>query len=127
LPEFKKSFIVKRRYKITERQGQAVLGHYILKADDVVSAKKFPDGVVNSSWPIEFWSKDRGPEYSYISGDYYQIPERALCSIRYENLFCSGRCISADSRALASCRVMGTAIATGEQAGALAAKYLNKK
>lgn len=51
----------------------------------------------------------------------YDIPYGALVPKAVDGLLFCGRCLSADHEALASCRVMGNAMATGVGAGAAAA------
>lgn len=54
-------------------------------------------------------------------GDWYDIPYRCLTSKGMDNLFVSGRCISATHEAMAGARVMGTCMAIGQAAGTAAA------
>jgi hypothetical protein len=98
-----------------EREGVRLDGEYVLSQKDILSARHFQDGVVNCAWPIEFWDNSIGVTYKYLQqGDCYQIPERCLKAKNVKNLYAIGRCISAESRALASARVIGTTMATGD-------------
>jgi hypothetical protein len=54
-------------------------------------------------------------------GSAYEIPLRCLISENTLNLFAAGRTADGDQEAGASLRVMGTAFATGQAAGAAAA------
>lgn len=56
----------------------------------------------------------------------YDIPYGALVPKKIDGLLFCGRCISATHEALASCRVMGNAMATGIGAGAAAAEAVKK-
>jgi hypothetical protein len=108
---------------VLHREGMRLLGEYVLSEEDVCSGRKFADCAAHGGWPIEYWDSERGVQYEYIQGDgSYDIPVRCLRSVNIRNLWTAGRLISADSRALASARVMGTSIATGEAAGRAAAK-----
>ncbi|MBO7653700.1 MAG: FAD-dependent oxidoreductase, partial [Kiritimatiellae bacterium] len=65
-------------------------------------------------------------QQTYVTGEAervkpYDIPYGALIPKEVDGLLLSGRCISASHEALASCRVMRTAMATGVGAGAAAA------
>ena len=123
IPAFKDSYIAGASLRVMDREGRRVCGEYTLTEEDVVTARKFDDGVVKNSWPIEIWDKDKGTVYKYVKhGYYYEIPLRCLNVRGISNLLCAGRCISVSSEALASTRVMGTCMALGEQAG-LAAAY----
>ena len=111
--------------RLMEREGVRLAGEWELDEESVLNARKFPNGVVRNAWPIEFWEPGAsGPLYAYPpDGDYYEIPRRCLRSRTIANLFATGRCISASSRALASTRTMGTCIALGEAVGKLASIY----
>jgi hypothetical protein len=123
IPSFRDSQISGMSFAVAEREGLRMNGEYILTEEDVLSGKKFNDGVVKSSWPIELWNIGKGPAYRYLeSGAWYEIPLRCLKSINIKNLYCAGRCISASPAALGSTRVMGTCISLGEQAGLAAVK-----
>jgi hypothetical protein len=125
LPAFRGARISGTASKVLDREGRRVRGEYTLTEEDVLSARKFPDGVVKNAWPIEFWDKSGGTRYHYVPrGDYYEIPFRCLRVKGVANLLTAGRCISVTPMALASTRVMGTCMALGEQAGLGAVRYL---
>lgn len=126
IDSFRNSRITEMSSGIAEREGLRMKGEYTLTEKDVLSARKFHDGVVKSAWPIELWDREKGPTYRYLEpGAWYQIPLRCLKSHDIKNLYCAGRCISASREALGSTRVMGTCISLGEQAGLAAVKDLN--
>jgi hypothetical protein len=126
VPAFQGSFIVDNSLRVLDREGRRVLGEYILTEEDVVSARKFDDGIAKNAWPIELWDKDKGPIYKYVNGDYYEIPFRSLKVKGVPNLLVAGRCISVSHEALGSTRVMGVCMKLGEQAGIAAAyKIMN--
>jgi 2-polyprenyl-6-methoxyphenol hydroxylase-like FAD-dependent oxidoreductase len=56
----------------------------------------------------------------------YDIPYGSLVPKKVDGLLFCGRCLSATHEALASCRVMGNAMATGVGAGAAAAEAVKK-
>ena len=121
---FNNSRIVDMPSEIVQRDGPRIFGEYILTTDDVVSGRKFNDGVKNA-WPIELWGQQIGPQYQYLeSGDYYEIPPGCLKSRDLNNLYCAGRSISATHQAQGSVRVIGCCIATGERAGLQAAQSI---
>jgi hypothetical protein len=122
LPAFEDSYIMETSHKVLEREGRRVIGEYMLTKDDVLSARKFSDGVVKNSWPIELWSRLKGTSYQYVPrGEYYEIPFRCLMVKGSSNLLTAGRCISVSHEALGSTRVMGACMALGAQAGKAAA------
>lgn len=123
LPSFKDAYIAETSLRVLDREGRRICGEYTLTENDILNARKFDDGVVKNSWPIELWDKKKGVIYKYVkSGDYYEIPFRCLKAKGISNLLMAGRCISVTHESLGSTRVMGTCISLGEQAG-LAAAY----
>ncbi len=118
LPVFKKSYIVEMSPEVVDREGPLLCGEYTLTADDIINARKFPDGIVKNAWPIELWDQQKGVTYKYLEpGENYEIPLRCIVTKDIKNLFCAGRCISVTHEALGSTRVMGTCISLGERAG----------
>ncbi len=66
--------------------------------------------------------RDELPERGHVAGgSWYDIPYGALVSADLPNLLACGRCISADHQGMASLRVMGPSMATGQAAGEAAA------
>jgi len=128
LPELAHSRIVAQSQRM-EREGIRLVGQWELDEASLLTARKFPDGLVRSAWPIEFWEpSDATPHYAYPpDGDYADIPRRCLRSNCITNLFAAGRCISASSRVLAATRVMGTCMALGEAAGNEAASFVKRQ
>jgi hypothetical protein len=122
IPSFRHSFIQETSPRVLDREGRRVRGEYVLTEEDILTANKFPDGVVKNAWPIELWDAWKGTLYRYVPrGDYYEVPFRCLIVKGFSNLLCAGRCISVTHAALGSTRVMGACMALGEQAGKAAA------
>lgn len=125
LPELRSSRVIARSSRVVDREGRRIFGEYTLTEDDVLSARKFEDGVVRSAWPIELWDQERGPRFRYLpDGEFYEIPLRCLKVAAISNAWAAGRCISATHLAHASTRAMGTCLSLGEQAGQDAARSL---
>ena len=123
IPAFQEARIMELSPDILEREGPRLKGLYTLTAEDVLAARKFPDGVVKNAWPIELWDQRSGPCYQYLpAGECYEIPGRCLQAEAADNLFCAGRCLSVSHEALGSVRVMGACFALGEAAGNMAAR-----
>jgi hypothetical protein len=128
LRSFKDSYIAETSLRVMDREGRRICGDYMLTEEDVLGARKFHDGVVKNSWPIEIWDRNKGVIYKYLkAGEYYEIPFRCLKVKEMVNLLCAGRCISVTHEALGSTRVMGTCMSLGEQAGLAAAYYAKNK
>ena len=123
LEELREARVLRRSPRVVDREGDRIRGAYTLTDDDVLSARKFQDGVVKNAWPIELWDGARGPRYEYLpDGEHYEIPLRCLKVAALENAWAAGRCISATHRAHASTRASGTCLALGEKAGQHAAR-----
>jgi hypothetical protein len=104
------------------RSGRRILGRARLSDKDVLEVKKSPMGIARGSWPMERWSKSPRPEMTYFAErDYYDIPLDCLRAAELDNVFVAGRCLSAETGAMTSARVIGTALATGWAAGTTAA------
>jgi hypothetical protein len=125
LPPFARAFLSHTAPQIGVRESRRVIGQYQLTRADVLMGRKFEDGVVRASWPIELWEEGRlGACYEYLDdGSTYDIPLRCLRARDVENLFVAGRCLSASHEALGSARVIGTCLATGEAVGIVAASH----
>ena len=102
-----------------------------LTADDCLSGRKRKDAVArNCTFPIDIHNPAGGGQADghdrHATGEArrvkpYDIPYGALVPKKIDGLLFCGRCLSATHEALASCRVMGNAMATGVGAGAAAA------
>ncbi len=124
LPAFRNVAIVARS-PVLDREGRRIIGRYVLTGEDVSACRKFPDGVVRNSWPIELWDRNKGTVYKYLpDGEYYEIPFRCLRVKDVDNLLTAGRCISVSHEAYASVRVMGCCLALGDVAGRAAAGWI---
>lgn len=128
LSPFSRSFISHTAAQVGVRESRRIIGRYELRREDVLAGRKFPDGVARASWPIELWSaRQCGATYEYLpDGETYDIPLRSLQARDVPDLFMAGRCMSATHEALASTRVIGTCLATGEAAGAAAARLASE-
>ncbi|HEY2951867.1 MAG TPA: FAD-dependent oxidoreductase [Verrucomicrobiae bacterium] len=112
-------------FTIARRACTMIFGRHLLTGDDVLGARKFPDAVARGCWPVEQWSADGRQRLRYLpTGGHYEIPARSLQAARMENLFMAGKSLSADVDAVASARVMGCCLATGDAAGQLAAAFV---
>jgi len=121
---FADSWIVAWPVRAGVRESRRMSGCYELTAEDVLKGRGFEDGIANIAWPIELREKATGPRWQFPeAGCAAQIPLAALRSQKYASLFAAGRCFSATHEALASVRVMGTCMATGEAAGMAAVHW----
>jgi uncharacterized metal-binding protein len=118
---FENCFSPQTEFQVSRRAGRMVVGEYILTGADVLAAKKFPDAVARCAWPVEQWGADGKTKVRHLpAGEFYEIPSRSLRAAKIKNFFMAGKTISADVDAIASARVMGCCLATGDGAAKLA-------
>jgi FAD dependent oxidoreductase len=110
------------------RSGRRILGRARLADKDVLSAKKSPSGIARGCWPMERWTSSPRPEMTYFAKrDFYDIPLDCLRVVELDNVIVAGRCLSAETGAMTSARVIGTALATGWAAGTAATFQVSDK
>lgn len=102
------------------RQTRQVVGRHTLKNEDVVSGKKFDDGIARSPWPIELHSGQK-PKVEWLLDDYYEVPFGCFVPERGDGLLTAGRCLSAQHEAVASARVTAQCFSYGHAIGHAAA------
>ena len=121
---FAAAFVSHLAPQVGVRESRRVVGRYRLTRADVLGGRRFPDAIARAAWPIELWREgETGAQYEYLAdGDWYEIPLGCLQAAGVDRLFAAGRCLSGDSDALGSARVIGTCLATGEAAGRAAAR-----
>lgn len=108
--------------RVGVRAGRRIAGQATLNETDVLTCRKFDDGIARGCWPIERWNGAARPMMTFHpEKDYYEIPLGCLCPRGVKGLFVAGRAISAEPAAIASARVIATALSTGWAAGKLAA------
>lgn len=121
-PGWQSAKIIWMADEIGTRTGCTIIGRNTLTRSDVISAAKFPNASARGAWPIEIWTPGNArPHLEFPPrNDDYEIPAECLRAAGADNLFAAGRCISADAEALASARVIATAMDTGRAAAKLA-------
>jgi hypothetical protein len=102
------------------RETARVPTRYTITEEDVIQGGTFQDRVTRSAWPVELWSEYSDPEFLMPDAP-MDIPLRSLVATTHPRIGTAGRCMGATHRALASLRVLGTALATGEAIGTAAA------
>jgi hypothetical protein len=125
---FERAYLQQTAAQIGVRESRRIHGEYTLTADDVLSARKFPDGIARSAYPIDIHSPTGAGTVirDVPKGDYYEIPYRCLLPLGLDNLLVAGRSISSTHEAQASLRVMPQCFAMGEAAGVAASLALQQ-
>jgi hypothetical protein len=123
LPGFQASYLARMPSQVGVRESRHVVGNYTLTARDVVSARRFPDVIARSGYPLDVHDPNGDAlESGEISDDQaYDIPYRCLVPPSIINLLVSGRCISSTHTAASSARLTPSCMAIGQAAGAAAA------
>lgn len=122
VPGFKNAYAVQSGVQVGVRESRRIFGEYILTAEDILSARKFPDAIARSTYPIDIHNPEgKGTVIKRVpEGDFYEIPLRCLLPQKIDNLLIAGRCISGTHEAHSSYRVMPVCVATGQAAGVAA-------
>nr|MDQ3571066.1 FAD-dependent oxidoreductase [Actinomycetota bacterium] len=120
VPGFEESYAAQSGVNVGVRETRRILGEYQLNAEDVLSARQFPDGIARGSYPIDIHNPT-GRSGTVIRnvppGEAYDIPLRCLVPRQVDGLLVAGRCISGTHEAHSSYRVTPIAMATGQAAG----------
>jgi hypothetical protein len=109
-----------------KRESRRFEGEYMLRQQDIVEQRSFPDAVAFGGWSIDLhpadgvFSEKPGCNQWHGKG-LYQIPLRSYYSRTIGNLLLAGRIISASHVAFGSTRVMGTCAHGGQAVGMAAA------
>jgi len=123
LPGCENAYLVSTGPDFGTRESRHINAVYQLSWKDVAEGRRAPDAIALGAWGAE-WHDRTSFESTFIAppnGGAFEIPLRCLMSENTPNLFAAGRTADADQMAGASLRVMGTAFATGQAAGAAAA------
>ncbi|MBR4289743.1 MAG: FAD-dependent oxidoreductase [Oscillospiraceae bacterium] len=120
-PEFRHCSIVNSGVNAGIREAQQIRGLYTLTGSDLMEGKEFPCPVARCAHPMDIHNAASSQQRLVRLEKAAYVPHTALIPQKVDNLIAAGRCISADREALASLRVQGTLMSTGEGAGILAA------
>jgi hypothetical protein len=106
------------------RTGPRYMGRDQLTEQQVLHCARHENAIARGAWPIEHWEPGNYAELTWFAADdHYDITPGMLRSPHFNNFYFAGRNLSADDRAIASARVIGTCLATGYAAGVLAAGH----
>lgn len=128
IPGFEKSHVETMGPAVGVRETRRFEGLYKLTKEDIFAGNKFLDGVVCCDNAVDdvYRGTNESIHTSLIeNGVYYRVPFRCMVPNNLENLLFAGRCISADSTALASMRGMSTSMGLGQAAGIAAAMSIS--
>lgn len=109
-----------------KRESRRIVGDYVLKEQDLASARVFDDAIGYGGWHMDMHVVGgintllEPTEYILIS-EVYTIPYRSIYAKDIDNLYIGGRVISASHLAFGSTRIMGTCSILGQAIGVSAA------
>ncbi|HWO42267.1 MAG TPA: FAD-dependent oxidoreductase [Candidatus Eisenbacteria bacterium] len=123
VPGFESAYNVQSGVTVGVRETRRFMGEYRLTADDILQARKFPDVIARSTYPVDIHNPEgSGTLLKRVPpGDAYDIPLRCLIPQKIDRVIVAGRCISGSHEAHSSYRVMPVCVATGQAAGVCAA------
>lgn len=123
VPGFESSYLISSASQIGVRETRRIVGKYTLTEDDVISGRRFDDGVACGAYPIDIHDPtgERWLVRYVKDGGYYQIPYRCTLPCDIGGILVAGRCISTTHGAQGSTRVMATCMAVGHAVGLAAA------
>ena len=125
VPGFAEAFLADYAARLGVRETRKIVGEYVLREDDVLGAKDFKDGIGRSAWPIERHVAGGETFWRFLDpGQWYAIPYRCLVPKGVSNLLVAGRCLSAESAAFASVRVLGPCMLEGQAVAAAAQRMI---
>ncbi len=121
---FKNSYILQTAIQIGIRESRKIIGEYTLTEEDLLSFRKFPDGIATSNYDIDIHNPEGSGTriYGFPPGEWFEIPYRALIPRGMKNLLAVGRCISSTHEAQSSFRIMPYCAGMGQAAGAAVAE-----
>ncbi len=126
VPGFEHAVISRIASHVGIRESRHITGIYTLTEKDVTSGTFFPDTIAVGGYPIDIHNPEKGDVYLQRVPP-YGIPFRCMQIEGYGNLLVTGRALSAEHTALASCRLIATCMAMGEAAGTAAHLALENK
>lgn len=113
---FGNAFVVKTASLLGVRDSRRIEGDYVFTLDDWMNRRTFDDEIGRNCYYIDV-HKAGHKAIRYKKGESHGIPYRCLTPKGLRNLLTAGRCISTDSEAFGSLRVMPPCLVTGEAAG----------
>ena len=131
VPWFAEAHVEKIATQVGVRETRHIIGRHTMKAEDIVEARKFSDGVTRSRYFIDIHNPAGAKDVHQVDGakgkvktgfgpppgDFYEVPFRSLVPLDCPNLLVACRALSATHEAAAAVRVMATMHGIGEAAG----------
>ena len=123
IPGFENAYLIDTAVQVGVRETRRAVCEYMITGTDIREGKKFSDVIARSCYGVDIHGQ-KGEDSvleDVPEGDWYDIPLGSILVKKVDNLMAVGRCMGSDRAGHSAIRVMPTACATGEAAGALAA------
>lgn len=152
VPGFENCWLIYSAPLLGVRDSRRIIGEYVLTAEDVACARKFPDAIARDTHGFDIhnptdlphikhthlpeakepafcvWNEETGDYEAYLKpGQYYEIPYRCLVPLKIDNLLVAGRCLSATFEAQSGARLIFTCMTMGQAAGTAAALSIQQE
>ena len=101
------------------RESRRILGDRIMTGEDYLAKRVYEDAVCYTYWFIDMHREGQSAEIVYLYDE--KTPTISLGALRprgLKNVFCAGRCISADRACSSAIRVKASCMAMGQAVGA---------
>jgi hypothetical protein len=121
VPGFEKAILASIAPRVGVRETRRIKGQYTLTADDILENRTFADVMALGVGPMDIHDSNGTGIALSMPPTPFQIPMRCLIPEGVDGLIVTGRAISATREANGGARHMGTAMALGHAAGAMAA------
>ncbi|MDD4819373.1 MAG: FAD-dependent oxidoreductase [Flavobacteriales bacterium] len=123
IPGFENAYLIDTAVQVGVRETRRAVCEYMITGSDIRKGRKFPDVIARSCYGVDIHGQHG--EDSVLEdvpeGDWYDVPLGSILVQKADNLMAIGRCMGSDRAGHSAIRVMPTACATGEAAGALGA------
>jgi len=125
IPGCERATLVGTGVQLGVRETRHPLARHMISEAEALVGCRVANPVARAAWQLERHDTPGKPTMAFIGGEgFYDIPADSIRAELIENLWLAGRTVGADRAAFSSLRVMGTAFATGQAAGAAAALAL---
>ena len=122
IPGFENAYITSIAQLVGFRESRRIEAEYMLTIEDVLTYRKFPDGIAASHYPIDVHGVDDvslGLKYQHdVPADeqYWEVPFRVMIPKTLDNVLTAGRCAGMDFRAQSAARIQPTCRSMGKAA-----------
>ena len=127
VPGFENCYVREIAPLLGVRETRRITGDYVVTEQDVVSCRKFDDGIAGSGHPIDTSEDNKGRFDKLSGGEWFEVPYRSILVKGFDNILTAGRCVSADHGAIGSIRPTACCMGLGEAAGTAAALAVKRR